>query len=277
MELQVDAYAKINLSLDVLDRREDGYHNIDTIMQEIDLKDVITIETGRGGFVLTSNHTLLELDDRNLVYRAWDALKDLAPNPSVSIHIEKNIPIAAGLAGGSTDCAATLKGLNEFWDLGLSLEELQEIGLRIGSDVPFCLQGGTCRARGRGEILTPLKDYSDVPILLLNIGKPISTKYVYDHLSRKGKVPMDTIVEAFQNGNPSMYELFANAMEEVSFDVLPELKTWKEELLKTGAQTALMSGSGPTLFAIYQTEEEAHNAAMTFHGRVPFVYVTRTR
>ena len=169
MELEIKAYGKINLALDVVSKREDGYHNIDTIMQEINLHDLISIETGRNSFALTCDDSRLELNEDNLVYKAWDQMRKIYDgDPSVNIHIEKNIPLAAGLAGGSTDCAATIKGLNEFWNLNLSIEEMAKIGVELGADVPFFFYGGMQRARGIGERLDKINTNKNYQVVLLS-------------------------------------------------------------------------------------------------------------
>lgn len=276
MEVILNAHAKINLALDVLREREDGYHDIDTIMQEVDLHDTISIESGRGGIVLTTDMQKMELNSSNLVYRAWDALRHRVKDDSVLIHIEKRIPIAAGLAGGSTDAAATLMGLNRLWDLGLPDEELMEIGLTIGSDVPFFIRGGTCRAQGRGEKLTRLQSYRNKPVILINNGKQISSKYVYDQITDGGDIDIDELILFIENDSPKAYSLMKNKMEEVSLRVLPELEEIKHHLLRLGAATASMSGSGPTIFGIFESNEVADQAARELDGRYPVVIRTHT-
>ena len=182
-EICVESFGKINLSLDVVNKRSDGYHNIESIMQEIDLKDIVTLKSRKEGIVIRSNSDEIPLGKGNLVYKAWELMKEKsARNNGVEIYIEKNIPVSSGLAGGSSNAAAVLKGLNELWELNYSLEELQDIGVRIGADVPFCLLGGTAYARGIGEELEVLADFKDKHILLANNGKSISTPYVYEAL-----------------------------------------------------------------------------------------------
>lgn len=276
MEVEINAHAKINLALDVLREREDGYHDIDTIMQEVELHDTISIETGRGGIVLTTDTPELALNRSNLVYKAWDALKDRAEDPSVLIHIEKRIPVAAGLAGGSTDAAATLMGLNKLWNLGLLDDELMEIALTIGSDVPFFIRGGTCRAKGRGEELTRLTSFRGKPVVLVNNGKQISSKYVYDQITDGGEIPVDELVTYLENDSPKAYSLMQNKMEEVSLKVLPELNDIKDKLQRHGALVALMSGSGPTVFGIFENDAAADQAAKELEGRYQTVIRTRT-
>lgn len=276
MEFEIKANAKINLALDVLGEREDGYHEIDTIMQEIDLYDTITIDEGRGGFVLSCDDPALELDDRNLVYRAWALLKERAANPSVVIHIEKRIPIAAGLAGGSSDCAATLVGLNRLWGLNLEVEELAALGAQLGSDVPFFLYGGTARATGRGEIIEPLKSFRGRDVLLVNCGESLSSRYVYERVKTSGQIPMEELIDHMAVDAPKAYSLMANVMEPVSFEKIPELKDIVSEMERSGAIVARMSGSGPTVFGIFENTEVLEQAKSRFEKRYTFVFPCHT-
>lgn len=276
MELDVQARAKINLALDVLTEREDGYHDIDTIMQELDLYDTITIESGRGGFVLTCDNPDLALDESNLVFKAWDLLRGRVQNSSVNIHIKKNIPIAAGLAGGSSDAAATLVGLNRFWNLELNPKQLEEIASEIGSDCAFFINGRTQRATGRGEILQPISSYHAKHVVLVNVGKPISSRYVYEHVQLNGEMKIDELVTYLQADSPKAYGLMENQLETVSFEAMPELKDIKEKLLQMGANAALMSGSGPSVFGIFESEEIAKQAHRELEDKYPYVFLTIT-
>ena len=276
MELEVQANAKVNLALDILGVREDGYHDLDGVMQEIALHDTLTIENGRGGFVLFCDHPHLKLDENNLIYKAWDALRDRALDDSVIIELEKRIPLSAGLGGGSADAAATLVGLNRLWNLGLGDEELIEIAGGIDSDTAFFIRGGTQRAQGRGNILTPLPRFSQKPLLLINTGDTISSRYVYDRVEPNGTVPVSKMIDLLQYDNLKAYPLMRNHMESVSFDSIPKLAKIKKELEESGALAALMSGSGPTMFGIYETMEQAEEAYERFRDQYSFVLLTRT-
>lgn len=276
MDIELLAHAKVNLILDVLGERDDGYHDIDTVMQEIELHDVISIENGRGGFVLTCNDPSLELDSSNLVYKAWEALKDRVKNPSVTIHIEKNIPMGAGLAGGSTDCATTLLALNELWSLNLKEDELEEIGATLGSDVPFFIRGGTQRARGRGEILEPLSSFKDEILLLVTPNEHISSRFIYEHIKDGGRLKVDEFVSHLETSSPKAYHYMENYMESVTCQHLPILEKIKEEMKEKGAITSLMSGSGPTVFAFFERMEEAIEAKEYFSSKFSFVELTKT-
>lgn len=276
MELEVQANAKVNLALDILGVREDGYHDLDGVMQEIALHDTLTIENGRGGFVLFCDHPHLKLDENNLIYKAWNALRDRTADDSVIIELEKRIPLSAGLGGGSADAAATLVGLNRLWNLGLGDEELIEIAGGIDSDTAFFIRGGTQRAQGRGNILTPLPRFSQKPLLLINTGDTISSRYVYDRVEPNGTVPVSKMIDLLQYDNLKAYPLMRNHMESVSFDSIPKLAKIKKELEESGALAALMSGSGPTMFGIYETMEQAEEAYERFRDQYSFVLLTRT-
>lgn len=276
MDLTMQSYAKINLALDVLEDREDGYHEIDTIMQELDLFDEITIETGRGGFVLTCDQPVLPLDENNLVYLAWKALENRVANNSVNIHIKKRIPVASGLAGGSSNAAATLVGLSKFWDLNVTSTELEEIAAEIGSDVPFFIQGGTQRARGRGEILEELPTYADKNIVLITVDQRISSRYVYEKVENNGNFDIDSLVKYMEADSPKAYDLMQNQLETVSLQEVPELGEIKQGLERMGADVALMSGSGPTVFGLFESREAAEEVYKHVEDKFPFVYLTRT-
>ncbi len=274
--MEIYANAKINLALDVLGEREDGYHEVDMIMQELDLHDVINIEQGRGGFALTCDNADLPLDEDNLVYKVWKLLQPLASNDSVVIEIEKNIPIAAGLAGGSTDAAATLVGLNRMWSLGLSDKELMEYACKIGSDVPFFINGGTQRAQGRGEILTKLESYTGKYVVLVNNGEHISTRFVYEKVNRNGNIKIDELIKAMEINSRKAFSYMENQLETVSFEIHPKLAEIKEEMLKMGASISLMSGSGPTIFGIFDRYEAAEKAYQLFKEKYKHVFLTHT-
>ena len=187
-EITLKSYGKINLGLDVLYKRQDGYHEINTIMQQIDLCDTLIIKENKEGLVLKSNSKDLPLDSTNLIYIAWKKIQEKTGiNKGIEVILDKKIPIAAGLAGGSSNAAAILKGLNELWDLGFDEKDLREIGVEIGADVPFCIMGGTALAKGIGEELTKLRPFKDKDLLLVNPGLAISTAEVYKSLNLKEK------------------------------------------------------------------------------------------
>lgn len=254
--IDIEAYAKVNLSLDVLYKRSDEYHEINTIMQQISLRDIVAIENINGkNIIIESNKKGLPLDSSNLVYKAWEKLKEKTGiERGVKISIQKEIPIAAGLAGGSSNAAATLRGINSLWDLNLSEDELKEIGLSIGADVPYCLIGGTVHARGIGEVLTRLKPFKDKDILLFNPGIPVSTAYVYKNLKphESSRIDINKIIEFIENDDlVNLSKNMKNIMEEVVIDKYPIIGKAKEEMNKCGALGSLMSGSGATVFGLF--------------------------
>jgi len=261
-EVVIDAHGKINLALDVLYPREDGYHEINTIMQQINLKDTITLRNIEGDrAIIESNSKEIPLDETNLAYKAWEKIVEKTNfNRGIHIAIDKNIPVAAGLAGGSTNAAAVLKGLNILWNLNLSQERLMEIGAEIGADVPFCILGGTAHARGIGEKLKKIKSFSNKLILLANIGKPVSSAYVYNKLdlvNRSKRIDIDKIVEYIEEDDvKKVAENMENIMEEVVIKEYPIIAQIKEDMIEYGALGSIMSGSGPTVFGIFDDEEK---------------------
>lgn len=264
-EITKKAYAKINLGLDVVRRLENGYHEVRMVMQTMGIYDELTFTKLPEGIELSSNHGSLAMDESNLIYKAIRLMQDkYSIKGGVKAHLVKNIPIAAGLAGGSTDAAATLKAMNELFELGASVKELMEIGVKIGADVPYCVMGGTALAEGIGEKLTAL---SPMPKCYLLVAKPpidVSTKYVYEHLDAEGvKVhpDIDGMVAAVQKQNlAGVTERMANVLEEVTIKKHPVISQIKEAMLEMGAENSLMSGSGPTVFGVFSEEQAAKTA-----------------
>lgn len=265
-------FAKINLTLDSLYKRDDGYHEIDTIMARIGLFDELEIKPNdKGEFNYSSNLTeICPLED-NLIYKAWKLLKDKTPNPGVDVYLKKNIPLAAGLAGGSTDAAEMIKGLNELWNLNLSKKEMQEIGVKLGADIPFFFENSPARARGIGEILEPFNNTLDMKILLVNDGTEISSAEVYKNLADYGQVKNDLIVEKLKNGDNSAIFYFENVMEDVVTDIHPHLLDIKKEFLNNGAEVTLVSGSGASIFGIFMDDDSIDNAYKKMAKKYEFV------
>ena len=259
-EITLKSYGKINLGLDVLYKRQDGYHEINTIMQQIDLCDTLIIKENKEGLVLKSNSKDLPLDSTNLIYIAWKKIQEKTGiNKGIEVILDKKIPIAAGLAGGSSNAAAILKGLNELWDLGFDEKDLREIGVEIGADVPFCIMGGTALAKGIGEELTRLKPFKDKDLLLVNPGIQISTAEVYKSLNLKEKrrVNMEEIIQSIEKDDlNSLTKSIVNVMEEVVIRKNPIISEIKKDLIDHGALGSLMSGSGPTVFGLFDDKEK---------------------
>lgn len=267
------AYAKINIGLDVLQRRADGYHEVKMIMQTVDIYDNLILEKKpEAGIELHVDNSELPLDGNNLIYKAADLLfREKSITEGVKITLTKRIPIAAGMAGGSADAAAALRGLNELFGMGYSTTQLQELGVRLGADIPYCVVGGTMLSEGIGEILTPLPA---PPERFLVIAKPdinVSTGYVYGnlHADRLEYHPdIDGMIEAIKDGNmQGITERMGNVLETVTVREYPVIEELKEALRRHGAENALMSGSGPTVFGIFESKEMAEYAAEAVRQR----------
>jgi len=275
------AQAKINLTLDVLHKRPDGYHEVEMVMQTVDLSDHLTFTaTEEDSITLSCTAPYIPLDPRNLVWQAAKLMKDTYNiRQGVKIHIEKRIPVAAGLAGGSSDAAATLRGLNRVFGLGLSLDELAELGAKIGSDVPFCMYGGTAIARGRGEQIEQLPRATPTWVVLVKPPIAVSTADVYGRLRADAITDhpdLNGMVEALTTGDvKNISAKLGNVLEAVTFEMYPEVEKLKHQLLKFGASGALMSGSGPTLFALVEREAKAVRICNALRGFAREVYLCR--
>lgn len=261
------AYAKINIGLDVLRRRADGYHEVKMIMQTVDIYDELVLERRKQpGIELRMDNSDLPSGGDNLICRAADLLfREKEITGGVNISLTKRIPIAAGMAGGSADAAAALRGVNELFDLGYSLKELQALGVGLGADIPYCLAGGIMLSEGIGEILTPLPA---PPAAHLVIAKPdinVSTAFVYGnlHADRLAWHPdIDGMIVALQKGDlDGITDRLGNVLETVTVKAHPVIEQIRELLRKQGAENALMSGSGPTVFGIFKEKETAARAA----------------
>jgi len=279
-EIRLRANAKINLFLEVLDRRPDGYHNIETVFQSIDLHDVIILrENAPGSIEIKCEHPQVPLDSSNLVYKAAELLlSESGKRCGVQIEIIKNIPIGAGLAGGSTDAAATLVGLSELWELGYDTGKLCRLGGKIGADVPFCIMGGTALGRGRGDELTRLTPFPETPVVIANPGFQVSTARAYEslRLTRERKSG-NILVGKMQRGDVSdiggnLYNIF----ESVILEEYPLVREIKEEFIRSGALAALMTGSGPTVFALARDTLSAQHLRERVSRLADFCIVTRT-
>lgn len=263
--MDIKAYAKINLGLDVIRRREDGYHEVRMIMQTIGLHDELVIESrDEAGISIATNDALLPVNEDNLIYKAAKLLADeFHIEDGVNIKLTKNIPVAAGLAGGSTDAAATLIGLNRLWELNLTQDELKERGVKIGADVPYCIMGGTVIAEGIGEILTPIEKCPDCFLLIAKPPVGVATKHVYQNLKINEIVhpDIDGIISAIEtNDLEAVASRLGNVLESVTIPEHPVISQIKNMMLENGALGSLMSGSGPTVFGMFDDEELATRA-----------------
>ncbi|MFR3730069.1 4-(cytidine 5'-diphospho)-2-C-methyl-D-erythritol kinase [Lacrimispora sp.] len=266
--LGLKAYGKINLGLDVLRKREDGYHDVRMIMQTVGLYDKIDIylkETP--GIEIVTNLFYLPVNENNLVYKAARLLMDeFHVAHGIRIDLKKFIPVSAGMAGGSSDAAAVLFGVNKMFQLGLSREDLMERGLKIGADVPYCVMRGTALSEGIGEILTPLPDMPQCQVLIAKPAVSVSTKFVYENLDAGGlkeedHPDIDGMIEAIQNHDIyQVSERLGNVLETVTIKEYPVIAQIKEKIKELGAVNALMSGSGPTVFGIFISPKAAEHA-----------------
>lgn len=254
-KIKIFAYAKINLTLSVLGKRTDGYHDVEMVMQSIELHDIIQIRSLVEGVSLTVAGADLPAGEENLVMRAVKLLdRELGVKRGVHIHLAKRIPVAAGLGGGSADAAATLVALNMIWRLGLTLPEMMELGVALGSDVPFCLLGGTAIARGRGELLTPVQSGPQMGLVLVKPPFSVSTAQTYNSFTgrQNNRSPdCNAMVVALSQGNLAAVAFnLVNDLEEVTAARHPEISQIKNRLLAAGASGVLMTGSGPTVFGL---------------------------
>lgn len=270
--LSLKAYAKVNLGLDVLRRREDGYHDLRMIMQTIKLYDNINMERiPEDEIRLTCNLHYLPTDERNLVYKAVKLMKETyGITEGVKVDIEKHIPVAAGMAGGSTDAAAAFVGMNQLFDLHVSQDELMKLGVTLGADIPYCIMRGTALSEGIGEILTQLPPLPGCWILVAKPEFSMSTKFVYEHLVLDENTvhpDIDGMIDAIRkNDLAGITDRLGNVLESVTGEHFPEIGKIKALMMKQGAMGALMSGSGSTVFGIFAERGMATRAARAVHA-----------
>ena len=261
--IRLEAKAKINLFLEITGRLPNGYHTISTVMQEIGLCDCVTLsETQNGSITITSDCDTMPLDERNIAYKCAVLFFEKAEieNKGINIHIEKNIPMEAGLAGGSTDGAALLKGLNEIYGKPFSTEELCRIGAKVGADIPFCMLGGTVLCEGIGDIMTPISPLPDCHILIAKGKEGVSTKWAYEQFDLMENRPIkpNPMVSLLKEGDinkicGSMYNCFEM--------LVPSVREIKDIMNKCGAPGSMMSGSGTAVFGIFDSAEKMKRAA----------------
>ncbi|MBQ7360267.1 MAG: 4-(cytidine 5'-diphospho)-2-C-methyl-D-erythritol kinase [Lachnospiraceae bacterium] len=286
-DLSLQAYAKVNLGLDVVRRLDNGYHEVKMIMQTVDIADTLYFKKIMSGIQVTVEGEFIKdgivpADENNLIYKAAKQMFETYQiKGGVAIHLVKRIPVAAGMAGGSTDAAATYRGLNQLFEVGASVDELEKLAVKVGADVPYCISGGTALSEGIGEILTTLPD---APQCVLLVAKPdisVSTKYVYENLnlpSIKSHPDIDGMVQAIKAKDADgVWMRMANVLETVTVKAYPIIEKIKSEMMSDGAIKSLMSGSGPTVFGVYHTEAQAREAlgAIVEKGLAKQVYVTK--
>lgn len=280
LRLLVKAPAKINLSLDVLHKRPDGYHEVKMVMTTIDLADRVELAPLASDTIQIISHNRFVPDDhRNLAYQAAKLLKEtFGVRKGVAISITKTIPVAAGLAGGSSDAAATLRGLNKLWQLGLTIDELAELGAKIGSDVSFCVYGGTALATGRGEKIEHLPAPPPCWVILAKPTIGVSTAEVYRNLNvqRTFHPDVDGMVQAIKDRDyERICSLVGNTLEDVTLKMHPEVAHIKEQMKRFGADAVLMSGSGPTVFGLVQYDSRLQRIYNGLRGFCDQVFAVR--
>lgn len=267
-DYRIKACAKINLGLDVIKKLENGYHQVKMIMQTVDICDELLLEKADSGIVLTSDCPELSMGTDNLIYKAVRLMQETYRIPGgVRIHLKKRIPIAAGMAGGSTDAAAAMKGMNRLYGLDVPLRDLMSLGLALGADVPYCLMGGTALAEGIGEKLTALPPAPDCFILVAKPDVSVSTRFVYEHLDAAGlteRPDIDGIRAAIEQGSlQGILDHMGNVLETVTIPACPIIRQLKTRMRELGAVSSLMSGSGPTVFGIFLEEQKIRQARET--------------
>lgn len=281
-DISVKALAKINLGLDVVRKREDGYHEVRMVMQTIHLYDRLEIAKNNSGKItMQTNLSFLPTNENNLVYKAAKLLVDeFGIKDGIHVDLKKHIPVAAGMAGGSTDAAAVLYGVNRMFDLGLTKKELMERGVKIGADVPYCIMRGTALAEGIGEELTQLSPMVKCPVLIAKPQISVSTKFVYENLKLNEQMvhpDIDKLVSDIQKKNlKAIAADMGNVLETVTIPEYPVIAEIKEHMMEHGALNSMMSGSGPTVFGLFEDEATAMKAyeAMKASGLAKQVYLT---
>lgn len=281
MEIIEKAPAKINLGLDVLGKRADGYHELEMVMSSVDLADrLIMEELEEDKIIIETNKAFLPIDKRNNVYQAASIVKKrYGINKGILIRITKNIPVAAGLGGGSTDCAAALRGMDSLWQLGLTMPELIDIGMEVGTDVPYCIYGTTAFISGKGEKVTPLRPMPQCWVVLVKPRLSVSTGKIFQEVDLDQLHHPDIqelsdaiLAEDYQR----MIAAMGNSLESITIPKHPVVQQIKERMMKYGADVALMTGSGPTVFALCQKYSRAQRVYNALKGFCEEVYLVRT-
>lgn len=281
--IELKSRAKINLSIDVLGKRDDGYHLVEMIMQTVDLYDVIKLkELSTNDIVIKSDSCDIPLDENNIVFKAISLIKEkFGINKGIEVFIHKNIPIAAGMAGGSSNAAAVLVGINELWNLNLSQEELQKLGFYLGADVPFCISGKTALAKGVGEELTYIQGLSEsVDILICKPELFVSTKDVYEGLDIKNiedRPNNKYLLECLEKEDvKSLATNMVNVLESVTSKMHNQINEIEKIMMENGALGSMMSGSGPTVFAIFDENIKAQKCKEKLQKQYSQVYIVKS-
>ena len=280
--IKIEGNAKINLTLDILGKRPDGYHEVAMVMQSIGLHDTIEMEKSAAGIALTINVPWLRADEKNLAWRAAALMQqEYGLSGGVNMRLTKRIPVAAGLAGGSADAAAVLRGMNRLYELGLSDAKLCELGARLGSDIPFCLLGGTMLSTGRGEVLTRLSNLPETWVVLAKPRISVSTAWAYQNYDEQGaeQHPDNARIqqEIARGDRKAVAKLLCNVLESVTIKRYAVISRYKELMLEQGAMASMMSGSGPTVFGLVGSRAQANKIADHLRASTKAdVFITRT-
>jgi len=278
------ARAKINWTLDIVGKRPDGYHEIETVMQSIDLYDTLVLEKSKSGIYIKHDNTYsIPSDSRNIAWKAAEIIKKkYGIKEGVRISISKMIPVAAGLAGGSANAAAVLTGLNHLWELGMNEQDMMEFGKELGADVPFCIKGGSSLAKGIGEKLTSFELKRPIWLVVVNPLIRISTRKIFSLWDERAIQPVRRpdaarMIEALSSGDlRGVGNSMENVLELVTASIYPEIQVLKQELIRCGALNSLMSGSGPSVYGIFEDKLKARQAAEFLKGIRGRVFVAST-
>lgn len=279
--MRIKAYAKINVLLDVVGKKENGYHLLEMIMQSIDLYDLIDVNKIEKGINIKCNKSYIPVNNKNIAYKAAELfINTYGINEGVSINIYKNIPTSAGLGGGSSDGAAVLKAMREIFNVNISDKELEELGVKIGADVPFCINGGTAFCEGIGEIITPIKKFENKILVVVKPKFGVSTKWVYseyDNLCNVRKPETEKILKAVKDGDVKAVSLnMANVLEDVTTSKYGIISKIKRDMIRFGALGSMMSGSGPSVFAFFEDSLSAQRCFEKMKENYHETFITRT-
>ena len=279
--MRLIARAKINWSLDITGVREDGYHLMDMLMQPVELGDILTLLPSEEMKLTTGGKPLLKADERHLAMRAARLLKERTGYPgAAALHVEKRTPVGAGLGGGSADAAAVLFGLNRMWGTGLTLPELEKIGLELGADIPFCLRGGLTRTRGIGEEMENLPCARTYPLIVIQPCRGLSTREVFAAFHGDGNIShpdTDAAARGLAEGDLGLLRRsLRNVLQPVSARMRPEIGKCVGRLKEAGAEIALMTGSGSAVFGVFRTSAKARAAFTSLAVRYPISFITAT-
>ena len=264
--LTLNSYAKINIGLKIINQRNDNYHNIETVFQELRFHDIITLTKANEGCQLSSNNIDFPIDSSNTCFKAYSRIKkEFSALKGVNIHVDKNIPMGAGLGGGSSNAASTIIGINNLYDIGLTKDQLINISEHIGADVPFFIKGGIQHGKGVGNKLTSLKIKLPYTVLLVFPNCKINTRWAYLQIRNKLEIPTKAVNFADLIGKEKIpFQLFENDFEKIVFSTYPEIGVIKRKLLDCNARFASLSGSGSTVFGLFNDEADATSAQLLF-------------